>query len=457
MSLETGLAVVDDSDPTIHYSSPAWLQGKGDRLFGGTCKFSKVAGEYATFTFSGTSVTVYGSIFTIANSTMTFQLDNGKETSYNTTASSMPAFAHHQVFWQSPKLNDTVHTLLLMQRTSLTDGEDTVICPDFFTYVPSKDAVTASTNFLLDDQDSRVTYNGGWTVSLRERSELMMQTGMFTEVPDSTFELEFEGIGIEVYGAVFHNKTATVRAELALDGGGTTTFAPPEPTADVYNQQIFQARNLAHTSHKLTGTLKNSGLLIIDYFLIQPGDPNLNSTISNPSETHNGKKTPTGAIAGGVIGGLALVLILFMGFWWWRRKKYLESQRELETVGADTITPYPANTSSNTDSNTLSPLQMEEVERHRSFFRQRSQKALQEANLELAFAQVPVYINASGSESTGTYSTYSPYSPNSQLSPLRLGDVGRHNLSNQPLTEHVDSGLRFRDGISLPPPQYTQD
>lgn len=53
MSSATGLAVVDDLDPTIHYSGPKWLQGRGDRLFGGTCRFVKVAGENATFTFSG--------------------------------------------------------------------------------------------------------------------------------------------------------------------------------------------------------------------------------------------------------------------------------------------------------------------------------------------------------------------------------------------------------------------
>lgn len=136
---------------------------------------------------------MYGSTFTIANSTMTFKLDDAKETSYNTTASSTPVFAHHQVLYQSPKLNDTEHTLVLTQKTNLTQSQDNVICPDFFTYVPSQDAVTASTNYLLDDQDSRVKYTGGWTVSLGERNELMMQTGMFAEVPDSTFEIEFEG------------------------------------------------------------------------------------------------------------------------------------------------------------------------------------------------------------------------------------------------------------------------
>jgi hypothetical protein len=148
-------------------------------------------------------VTVYGSIYDVVNSSMTFQLDGGNRTSYNTTAASEPGFFHHQVFYQVENLNDTEHTLVMTQQTNLTD--DAVICPDFITYVPSESAMTANTSYLMDDQDMRVTYSSEWTVSSGERSELMMETGTFTEVVDSTFELEFQGkliIITPIYGSL---------------------------------------------------------------------------------------------------------------------------------------------------------------------------------------------------------------------------------------------------------------
>ncbi|KAL0570816.1 hypothetical protein V5O48_011131 [Marasmius crinis-equi] len=460
MSTAPGPAIIDDRDSAVRWSGPTWFEGKSDRLFGGTCKFSRVAGVNGTLSFSGTSVTVYGSTFTTANASMTFRLDNDKEVAYNVRANSTPAFFHHQVLWQSPKLTDTEHTLVITQKTNLTEGQDTVICPDFFTYVPSESAITANTSYLLDDQDSRVKYSGSWTTSVGERNELMDQTGMFSEVTGSSFELEFEGAGIQVYGAVYHNKTEAVRAELKLDDGSPTTFAPPEPTDDIYNQQIFQASNLPRKTHKLTGSLTNGGLLIVDYFLIQPGDPT-----APPPDTGNGRKTPAGAIAGGVVGGLALVVILLMVFWWLRRRKRIRHQRELEAVGADLITPYPApvpasRNPTHPNQNTLSPLRMAEVEGPRPLPGKGGQMEAQTGNRDLSLVHVPVYI--SDSEFSGT-STYSPYtSPSTSLSPLRLGEVaGPRPLpdpNNPQLAEHVDSGLRFREGApSLPPPRYTQD
>ncbi|KAL0570817.1 hypothetical protein V5O48_011132 [Marasmius crinis-equi] len=464
MSTAPGPAIIDDKDPAVRWSGVTWNEGKNDRQFGRTCKFSRVAGANGTLSFSGTSLTVYGSTSTTANASMTFRLDSDEEVAYNvralnSTPVSPPAFFHHQVLWQSPKLNDTEHTLVITQKTNLTEGQDSVICPDFFTYVPSESAITANTSYLVDDQDSRVKYSGSWITSVGERNELMNQTGMFSAVTGSSFELEFEGAGIQVYGAVYRNQTEAVQAELKLDDGSPTTFAPPEPTDDIYNQQIFQASNLPRKTHKLTGSLKNSGLFIIDYFLIQPGDPN-----APPPDTGSGRKTPAGAIAGGVVGGLALVVILLMVFWWLRRRKRIHHQKELEAVDADLVTPYPVSQAANLkpthpNQNTLSPLRMAEVEPGpRLSSGKGGQMEAQTGNRDLSFIYVPV--DTSGSEVSETL-TSSPYtSPSTPLSPHRPGEVvGPRPLpdpNNPQLAEHVDSGLRFREG-DLPPPRYTQE
>ncbi|KAF9266225.1 hypothetical protein L218DRAFT_102541 [Marasmius fiardii PR-910] len=470
MSSVSGLAIIDDKDQAIRYSSFKWFDGRSDRQFNGTCKFSKVAGENATLSFSGTSITAYGSIYTIANSTMTFQLDNDSnfDGSYNTTASPTPAYLHHQVFWKSPELNDTEHILVFKQENNSTDGQDAVICLDFFTYVPSRSAITTNTNYLVDDQDSRVKYTGGWTTTSGERSELMNQTGMFTSEQDTMFEFEFEGTGITAFGALYSNVTESIWAEFKLDDGNagtnsTATFAPATPTADIYNQQIFQARNLPRSNHKLTGTLKNSGLLIVDYFLVEPGDPN-----ETQASKSTGRRAPArGAIAGGVVGGIVALLLILTIFFWWRRRR---NRKEMEAVGADHITPYPAANTANTDSNSnvLSPLRMEQVQGHTPLSTKRSRlKESEAAHFDLASVQVPVYVSttASGSESAGTASIYSPYSSNTPLSPLQSsGELeGHRSLPDLPdsnqrrLAEHIDSGLRFREGDSLPPPRYTQN
>ena len=122
---------------------------------------------------------------------MIFQLDDKTEASYNTTASSNSSYAHHQVFWQSGTLEDKQHELVVTQKNNIS--EDAVICFDFVTYAPSQSAITANTSTLVDDQDEQAIFSPEWQVSSGTINELMMQTGMFSAVQGSMFELEFEG------------------------------------------------------------------------------------------------------------------------------------------------------------------------------------------------------------------------------------------------------------------------
>jgi hypothetical protein len=58
MSTLLGPVVIDDRDTAVDYSRSQWLNGESDRQFGGTCKFSRVAGANATLSFSGTLLDV---------------------------------------------------------------------------------------------------------------------------------------------------------------------------------------------------------------------------------------------------------------------------------------------------------------------------------------------------------------------------------------------------------------
>jgi hypothetical protein len=109
---------------------------------------------------------------------------------------------------------------------------------------------------------------------------------------------------------------------------------PASTTTTVYNQKFFETAQLTEGPHTLKAVFEgnNSTPLTLDYLIVQNGTLSSTSasvsshaTSSTPGSGVSGTSatlrspTPVGAIVGGVIGGLALIVFVIFGFLFFRR------------------------------------------------------------------------------------------------------------------------------------------
>ncbi|EIW78676.1 hypothetical protein CONPUDRAFT_60819 [Coniophora puteana RWD-64-598 SS2] len=140
------IVTIDDRDASIRYSG-SWITSGTYPEYKNTTSASTQIGDTATFAFTGTWVSVYGTTgWTSTNGVPTTQytVDGGSPVSF--TAPNVTGFPlyHYQMF-ASDALNDTTHTLVI-KNTSPS-------CPcntwfDFIEYIPSQSNCMAVVSFV---------------------------------------------------------------------------------------------------------------------------------------------------------------------------------------------------------------------------------------------------------------------------------------------------------------------
>ncbi|TFK26400.1 hypothetical protein FA15DRAFT_702857 [Coprinopsis marcescibilis] len=195
---------------------------------------------------------------------------------------------------------------------------------------------------IIDDVDSRIRYSAGWSRAGSDR-EFNHTTTTTTSV-GATAELAFLGTHIAVYGTIsISGQTLPSVSEYSIDGGppvqfiGTTTVAPG---LAAYNQIYFESPLLSDGTHTITITnIGEENPLWLDYFLVTPPaalvastvTATVTSTVALPGQTiivtagldrapqatnlgsssgSTGRLVEVGAVLGGVLGGLTLLLLL---------------------------------------------------------------------------------------------------------------------------------------------------
>ncbi|GLB44419.1 hypothetical protein LshimejAT787_1700460 [Lyophyllum shimeji] len=127
---------VDDRDSRITYT-PNWFLAGGPDEFGSTTHGTRTAGAKATFTFTGSSVAVYG---TISDGGVykdppvsTYSIDGASPVTYSAVAGSQAQYK--QLYFQSPKLADGQHTLVITSTL-----ESAFFWIDYIQFTPSVEA-----------------------------------------------------------------------------------------------------------------------------------------------------------------------------------------------------------------------------------------------------------------------------------------------------------------------------
>ncbi|KAJ6511173.1 hypothetical protein C8R45DRAFT_859041 [Mycena sanguinolenta] len=308
--------LVDDSDPLVQYQPPGGWSTSGEAPeFEATAHASATPGDTATLVFEGISIGVYGSVApSSGHSSLNFSIDGMDMGSY--TAPPVLNAVHNRLFWTSPVLNETQHTLVITvnhmhvvsNKNQMHPSQSPILYLDYFIYNTTS---TAGKMLLIDDTDGSVTYSPDGWVSSNSSDNCLESTQHVSASVGSWAVASFNGTGISVVGSAS-------QASIVIDGSQPVLSQPHMET------QLFNTSNLPPGPHTINITFLEGNSLGIDYFLV-----------TNPSgTTHSSKKPLIAAIVGGAVGGLALLILLLVVLMMRRRRAARVGQ-------SDPMTPSP--------------------------------------------------------------------------------------------------------------------
>ncbi|KAF7341843.1 hypothetical protein MSAN_02039800 [Mycena sanguinolenta] len=326
--MASNTAIVDDRDPLIQYAG-AWSQSGVSEEFDSTTSFSVATGASATFSFVGTSVTVYGSIgpHNATQATWSFAVDGAAAGTY-TPPANMTSPIHHQALWTTPasSLANGTHSLVITQTGTDSVG---VIFLDYIMWTTTSLDVPT---FFIDDRDPQVTYTPAWR-QFGSDPDFDHTSQASTSVGDF-YTLPFQGRGIKIYGGM---TSMTENASIVLDGGLPTFWVPPA-TATQTNNFMYDSGSIPPGNHTLVVTATSDQSVWADYWLVTPNPVGFvetsSSSVSSSAPTSSGssqtqtshkKSTPIGAIVGPVVGVLVLAALVAVIFFWRRRRHRYEA------------------------------------------------------------------------------------------------------------------------------------
>ncbi|KAJ7574236.1 hypothetical protein C8J56DRAFT_872510 [Mycena floridula] len=302
-----------------------------------------------TLAFQGTSIAIVGDTSAYATTDwFTASIDNSAPA--NTTWDNVAYFP----WYKSSGFNPAgTHILTL--------GDINAISLDYVLVEPGLNTPLAGRNVMVDDNYMGIQYTGNWNevngqhFSIQDTYvpgwALGNTTHQTSRIGDS-FKFSYTGTNLTIYGFMVRDQSGTFELSVTLDDGiplklpftsqvnnGDTTYAGKQLNFPLYTTGPVDAGN--HTV-VFNVTACAQQLIVVDYIIYEPSFatwammPNLTSVVQAAGLSAKGKKTPVGAIAGGVTAAcviLALLALLFL----WKRKRvnhppaYIPSQAEPET------------------------------------------------------------------------------------------------------------------------------
>ncbi|KAJ7842800.1 hypothetical protein B0H14DRAFT_1022154 [Mycena olivaceomarginata] len=336
---------IDDTDPAIKYAPNQWFPhdvnqlntlGNLGSVWNGTSHSTSTTTASLTFPFNGTSIDVIGTIQlndladdpTWVCLVDEIQITNGTD----------PTFKFPENNWilcSQPQLLPGPHTLTIKVQSK---GQPFYL--DSIFYTPTPDVTYDGAVLEYEAGDPAISYGAGWQFYTVENTQNITQTN------GAQVALNFHGTAVTLTGYVPqelpHNATT---AKYSVDGGPATTVTlaglPPQGTTTIFNVPMLSVSNLSPTTHNIVITYEgDSGhtpLAVKNFYVTNSTTPVLAdshfSSASSPSSTPTKtstppvvatKHTPVGAIAGGVVGGLALLALLAGLLFFLRRRRQRE-------------------------------------------------------------------------------------------------------------------------------------
>ncbi|KIM22508.1 hypothetical protein M408DRAFT_28639 [Serendipita vermifera MAFF 305830] len=313
--------VVDDADSGIQYTGswtaltdPLYLVNPEHMR---TIHESHQQGNTITYTFTGTRITVYGSLSSPGRKgipSSTYQIDSGMPVRFNSTGelpnvSTATSNISHIPFYTSPTLPEGQHTITI----TVEPGTNT---PSFYFdfFVITTSNWQAGPSVIVDDTDTGlIEYGPGWT-----------QAGVWREYggsvrgtpPDTngTAVFRFQGTSLSVYASLNgYYGGIPWNAAFAVDDRPVYLYRPEGVSTSIYlyHQRIFHTEGLAdNVEHRLTMTAIGAPGVpawFFDFLVFTPSSAPITSVVPEPGSSITtpivGGAVPTGITSGGSVSG----------------------------------------------------------------------------------------------------------------------------------------------------------
>ncbi|KAF8649112.1 hypothetical protein AX16_006010 [Volvariella volvacea WC 439] len=371
MSRSATYVKYEENTPYFAYGGGQWGYSVDERWSGKGQTWPEFAAQPTrllgnmTFTFYGTAVSFIGNTPPIQSSqTVTVSIDGGE--SYNTSYSD-PRPQSYRQWYQSPTLSDGEHTISL-ENIDLTGVDYALVTAGESTSLQTGDSLV-----MVDDDDTnQFTFVGDWARDLNLFSGPLNgrpfgnATHRARTVGDQ-MRFRFAGTTVSLYGIFDWTRDGNITANYTIDATSSTeityTSSASASTAAFIQQPnflLFQSNALTPGEHTLVVTITDifNQTLIIDYAAYRPSFSRLSdmpvwAPFGSPTQTaveapsngessndHKSNGPPIGAIVGGVIGGLSLIIIGLL-VWWFSRRRRLDTERGLSSESGRLRAPMP--------------------------------------------------------------------------------------------------------------------
>ncbi|KAF8802798.1 hypothetical protein BYT27DRAFT_7111408 [Phlegmacium glaucopus] len=336
MSTTPRFIIVDDFKSEIQYTGP-WFPDAGSEYSLGSngppykdTLHGTKSDASLSLTFSGTQFKVVGSINIrndsgVVDPTWQCFID---DISIDPIPPS-PDPENNWIFCEQDALLDGPHIITV----DVTVLKNQTFWFDRIQYVPSPSVSLDKAAIVVDSSDPQLQYGQGWQV---------WYYANITTVAGSTFTFNFIGVSLSWHGPLIPGfPLGSSPATYSIDGQTPISFllkGIPADTPITNNQKFFETAQYTAGPHTLRVVYEgtNSTPLTLDYLIIQ-NDTLSSTTTSVPSHATSsttgngasGTSTPVGAIAGGVIGGLVLIVLAILGFLLLRRNQKRAAQEKI--------------------------------------------------------------------------------------------------------------------------------
>ncbi|KAF7368604.1 hypothetical protein MVEN_00184300 [Mycena venus] len=335
--------LVDDTDPSIQYGSEGWfvadpstlIHGNFGPIYNATSHATTSSNSTLSYSFNGTSILVQGTI------DMSTDANNVTDPSWDCLVDGIKipskTFQFQENNWplcQQDNIASGSHVLTIQVKS-----QGQAFYFDSLVYTPTLDAVFPSVVLIYTDGDTALNYSSGW----KEDGAQLTQT------QNAQVTLNFHGTSASLIGYVPHQYPPNATsASYTIDGGIPITFplyglSPSNQNTTQYNSLFFTTPTLSDGFHSLTvthgGDIDHTPLAV-NYFYVTntTGTSLVQTSAPSPTSSSNSNTLPrrsrTGIIAGGAIGGLVLLALLAVLCFWRRKRK----TRDVEEAATN---PYP--------------------------------------------------------------------------------------------------------------------
>jgi len=337
---------IDDASPVVTYG-PGWTDslsgGEAANYQGDSYHSTNVNGSFASVTFMGTYIAVFGSKGP-DHANIIVSLDG----SDHVVDGFSDTNAYQEALFSQEGLAFTRHTLRISNL--IKEPSKPSLYFDYFQVGTGQDDNVANASFDIDDNNSTIAYSpsDAWATTSPNIDQYYGKTVHTSSSSGATMSTSFDGNAIYIYGAV---NPGYGTLDITIDGNATTSI---NCSASVFRPRtlLFYSNDFASGRHSLSLQIPSNSSAPIDFDYI---------TITRWSDNNglgNGRAL-TPIIAGSICGALVLLAWLtYLSHWYYLRRKKrkhmnaemlkasdtlaLRAQRKKSSTGSTAVTSPPS-------------------------------------------------------------------------------------------------------------------